>query len=129
MLLDTHVLLWILTDDTALGQRTRTLLSSSTAVHVSAASTWEIAIKADLGKLEVPDDLLGRVAAAGLQLLPVTYEHAWATRDVSGLPHRDPFDRLLVAQARLERLPLLTADRALLGADLAPDVAVVDARA
>lgn len=55
-------------------------------------------------------------------------EHSWATRTVTGLPHRDPFDRLLLAQARLERLPLVTADRALLAADLGAGPTMVDAR-
>ncbi len=127
MLLDTHVLLWLLTDDPSLGAGARSAVAGAGAVHVSAASVWEIAIKAGLGKLEVPDDLLQRVQASGLSTLAVTQAHTWATRSVPGLPHRDPFDRLLVAQAQVERLTLLTADRVLLAADL--PVTVLDARA
>ena len=129
MLLDTHVVLWLLGNDPNFGEEERDRVRRATVVHVSAASVWEIAIKTELGKLEVPGDLLERIAHAGLVQLPVTGEHSWATRDVTGLPHRDPFDRLLVAQARLERLALLTADRALLGTDLGPDLTIVDARA
>lgn len=125
MLLDTHVLLWLLDDDGRLGGTTRSALQRSAAVHVSAASLWELAIKAELGKVEVPDDLPSRIEDAGLAWLPITPGHTWATRAVA-LPHRDPFDRLLVAQARVERLPLITADRVLLGAQ--PGCDVLDAR-
>lgn len=127
MLLDTHVLLWLLADDPTLGDRARDTLGSS-AAHVSAASMWEIAIKAGLGKLSVPDDLPDRIEAAGLAWLSVSSEHAWASRDVAGLPHRDPFDRLLVAQAAAENMLFLTADRVLLGSELGPTVRLQDAR-
>ncbi len=129
MLLDTHVALWLLDDSADLGPRTREALLAAPALHVSAASLWEIAIKSGLGKLAVPDDLPARVEQAGLQWLPVHPGHVWSSRSLSGLPHRDPFDRLLCAQALEERLPLVTADRALLGAELGPDVRRVDARA
>lgn len=81
---------------------------------VSIASLWEIAIKSALGKLEAPDDLPQRVEELGFELLGITVEHAWAVRH---LPHhhRDPFDRLLIAQAQVERLPILTADPLLAG--------------
>ncbi len=128
MLLDTHVLLWLLTDDQAFGPVARGAVAASTAVHVSSASIWEIAIKAELGKLDVPDDLVDRVDEAGVRIIPITHRHAWATRQISGLPHRDPFDRLLVAQAATEQIALLTADRALLGADITPELTVLDAR-
>lgn len=111
MLLDTHVLLWY-----ALGERkwiSRSLQSriESEPAFASVASFWEIAIKSALGKLDAPDDLPDLVAGLGFELLPVTAEHAWAVR---GLPHhhRDPFDRLLIAQAQVERLPILSADPA-----------------
>lgn len=129
MLLDTHVLLWLLADDRAFGPEARRAVSASTAVHVSAASIWEIAIKAELGKLDVPDDLVDRVDEAGVRIIPVTHRHAWATRQITGFPRRDPFDRMLVAQAATEQIPFLTADRALLGAELAPEITVLDARA
>lgn len=129
MLLDTHVALWLLDDSADLGARARKALLAAPALHVSTASLWEIAIKSDLGKLTVPDDLPTRVEHAGLQWLPVTPGHVWSSRSLTGLPHRDPFDRLLCAQALEERLPLVTADRALLAADLRPDVRRIDARA
>lgn len=129
MLIDTHVALWLLDDSADLGPRARGTLLAAPALHVSAASLWEIAIKSGLGKLAVPDDLPARMEQAGLQWLPVTPSHVWISRLLTGLPHRDPFDLLLCAQALEERLPLVTADQALLTADLRPDVRRVDARA
>lgn len=117
MLLDTHALLWY-----ALGNRRRISPSLRKRIErgpsiASVASFWEIAIKAALGKLEAPDDLPALVAELGFEQLPVTAEHAWAVRE---LPHhhRDPFDRLLIAQARVERLPILTADPAFAAYDV-----------
>lgn len=82
------------------------------------ASLWEIAIKSAVGKLEAPDDLPARVEEMGFELLPVMAEHAWRVRS---LPHHhgDPFDRLLIAQAQLERLPIVTADAAFQDYDVA----------
>jgi PIN domain nuclease of toxin-antitoxin system len=76
---------------------------------VSAASLWGIAIEVGLGKLEAPDDFPARVAELGFERLQVSAEHAWRVRS---LPHhhRDPFDRLLIAQAQVERLAIVTAD-------------------
>jgi PIN domain nuclease of toxin-antitoxin system len=79
---------------------------------VSAVTMWEVAIKRRLGKLEAPADLLPQLERAGVELLPVTARHA----DLVGslpLHHRDPFDRLLVAQAALEGVPLVSSDRSL----------------
>lgn len=108
LLLDTHVLLWYLESDPRLPQHAKDAIESGLEVYVSAASIWEVAIKRRLGKLETEPDLIERINA-GFEHLAVTHEHAWAT---SELPqhHGDPFDRLLVAQARAERLPLLSAD-------------------
>lgn len=128
MLLDTHVLLWLLNDNPRLGPATRAGLTSGATVHVSAASVWEIAIKIGLGKLAAPDDLPSRIEDAGLVWLSVSLEHAWTSRLVGGLPHRDPFDRMLLAQASVERLPFTTVDRALLGARIDPAVTLLDAR-
>lgn len=130
MLLDTHVLIWLLEGDERLGVEARASMARVTDVHVSAASLWEIAIKVELGRLQAPDDLPDVVQRAGLQHLSVTAEHAWSVQQVAGLPHRDPFDRLLVAQAAVEGLTLLTADRALLAASarLQPAVRLLDAR-
>jgi PIN domain nuclease of toxin-antitoxin system len=112
-LVDTHVLLWWLADDPQLSPTARAAISDPRAeALVSAASAWEIAIKRSLGKLRVPDDFPARVEAGGFGWLPIDAEHAWRVRE---LPphHRDPFDRLLVAQALVERLPVVSADRRL----------------
>ncbi len=109
-LVDTHALLWWLTDDPALSPAARDALSDpANDPLVSAASVWEIAIKRSLGKLTAPDDLPERIADEGFGWLPIDSAHAWHVR---ALPahHRDPFDRLLVAQAAIERLPIITAD-------------------
>lgn len=109
MLLDSHALLWFLAGDSRrIGEQLRAEIEAGPAT-VSVVSLWEIAIKVDLGKLEAPDDLPEQVVASGFELLAVEIEHAWAVR---GLPshHRDPFDRLLIAQAKVERLPMVTAD-------------------
>lgn len=111
MLLDSHALLWFLAGNSRrIGKGLRAEIETGPAV-VSVASLWEIAIKVDLGKLVAPDDLPQRVVASGFELLAVEAEHVWSVR---GLPwhHRDPFDRLLIAQARVERLPIVTADPA-----------------
>lgn len=129
MLLDTHVLLWLLADDQRLGPHSRELISGEGEVHVSTASLWEIAIKAESGKLIAPDDLPERIESAGLAWLPVVPEHAWASRAVTGLPHRDPFDRLLVTQAAVTGQVLVTADQVLLASSLSPAPRLWDARA
>jgi PIN domain nuclease of toxin-antitoxin system len=116
VLVDTHVWMWSLADPNRLSPESRNLLSSSrNVVYLSAASAWELAIKAALGKIELPEPVETyvptRMARQGITALPVTHAHALR---VSTLPphHRDPFDRLLVAQAIVERLPILTADTA-----------------
>ena len=110
LLVDTHALLWWLTDDAGLSDTARAALADpANDVLVSTASVWEIAIKRGLGKLEAPDDLPDHIEAQGFGWLPVAAEHAWRVRD---LPphHRDPFDRLLVAQALSERMAIVSAD-------------------
>jgi PIN domain nuclease of toxin-antitoxin system len=113
LLLDTHVFLWAVTDSPKLSPQARQALHDADAVHVSAASIWEAAIKARLGKLDAdPAELAGAIAGSGFVELPVRASHAAA---VARLPahHADPFDRLLVAQALTEPLKLLTADAVL----------------
>lgn len=113
LLLDTQVVLWAVLDSPRLGAAARQRIAEAEVVYVSAASIWEIAIKAALGKIAVdPQEIAGYCAGSGITELPVTARHAAAT---ARLPahHRDPFDRLLVAQALEEPLRLLTADRQL----------------
>ena len=114
LLLDTHLLLWAVSAPQKLSLATRKRLDAC-EVFVSAASIWEVSIKAALGKLDAdPAALLAEIEPAGFRLLPVTGEHAAA---VARLPpiHNDPFDRMLVAQAKTEPLLLLTNDAALAG--------------
>lgn len=114
ILLDTHLLLWALADPARLPPTARRLIDQS-EVFVSAASIWEISIKAALGKLTAdPRDVVASLGPAGFQSLAITGEHA---ARAAGLPpiHRDPFDRLLVAQAIVEPMRLLTTDTVLGG--------------
>ena len=114
LLLDSQVALWILDDSPRLGPRAREIITSATTVHVSAATIWELTIKAMLGKLAVPDKLADRLVEQGLALLNITAEHAEGILDFPELTRHDPFDRLLVAQASHDGLRLLTSDRVLL---------------
>lgn len=111
LLLDTHVLLWWASDDARLGARARRSLTEED-VAVSAVSGWEIEVKRARGRLDAPDDLVGLLAEQGFTELSLTLHHAV---DAGRLPrhHDDPFDRALIAQARVEGLRLVTADRAL----------------
>lgn len=115
ILLDSQAALWVLDDSPRLGPRARGMISASPAVHVSAATGWELTIKAMLGKIDVPVGLPARLSDQGLALLDVSAEHAEGLRGFPELVRHDPFDRLIVAQAAVEGLQLLTADRVLLG--------------
>ncbi len=109
LLLDTHVVLWWRGDDRRLTRRARSAIASADAVFVSAASAWEIGIKLALGKVRLPEAFSAGVDASGFARLPMTFEHAAAA---AALPphHRDPFDRMLIAQAQLEGLEVVSAD-------------------
>ena len=110
LLLDTHVYLWYLADSPKLSRTARTAIASADEIFVSAASIWEVTIKAGLGKVkaDLPMVVEG-IEGSGFSELPVTAAHAAAVAELRPL-HRDPFDRLLVAQAIFEPLRLLTAD-------------------
>jgi PIN domain nuclease of toxin-antitoxin system len=113
-LLDTHVFLWMQAQPERIGSTTRALLEDpSIELYLSAASSWEIAIKFHLGKLSVPDDpsvyVPDRMASSGIRGLPIEHAHALAVEDLEP-HHRDPFDRLLVAQAQTEGLTLVSSD-------------------
>jgi PIN domain nuclease of toxin-antitoxin system len=113
LLLDTHIVLWWLNDDPLLSQSATPLIrESESIIFVSAVSLWEIWLKQSLGKLELPEEFEDVLAAESFESLPLTAAHA---REVARLPwhHRDPFDRMLVAQAWVENLTLLTADSVL----------------
>ena len=113
ILLDTHVLLWWLADSPSLSGQARALIGSpENAVFVSAVSLWEIWLKQGLGKLKLPSEFEEKLAAEAFENLPLTAAHA---RQVALLPwhHRDPFARMLVAQAQVTDLILLTADDAI----------------
>lgn len=111
LLVDSHVLLWFVEGNRKRISPAMRERIEAAAATVSIASLWEIAIKSGLGKLRAPDDLPERVEQLGFELLAVTPEHAWRVRSLP-LHHRDPFDRLLIAQAQVERLPIVTADTA-----------------
>jgi PIN domain nuclease of toxin-antitoxin system len=111
LLLDTNVLIWVLTTPGRLSDAvTDAIRDRSNDIFVSMASPWEISIKKALGNLSPPDDLETQLADENFELLQILMIH---TRAVEALPHhhRDPFDRMLIAQAQVEKLTLVTADR------------------
>jgi PIN domain nuclease of toxin-antitoxin system len=110
LLLDTHVVLWWLADDPTLSEDIKHRLDHDPEVYLSPATVWEVAVKQALGKLKAPDDLAQRVGDSGFRALPITGEHALAAGRLPAI-HRDPFDRMLVAQARCEQLTLVTRDK------------------
>jgi PIN domain nuclease of toxin-antitoxin system len=114
VLLDTHVLIWWIENNRRLGKRARAIiLDDASTVWISAATIWEISIKAAVKRLDVKpafiDALSSEMTRSGFRPLPVAFEHAFAVRTLP-LHHGDPFDRMLVAQAKVEELTLMTAD-------------------
>jgi PIN domain nuclease of toxin-antitoxin system len=113
LLLDTHVFLWLNTEPERLGEHLPLVEDQGTELLLSAASSWEIAIKHRLGRLPLPESpqryVPARMRAVGVRGLAVEHPHALAVAELESL-HRDPFDRLLVAQAGLLDVPILTAD-------------------
>lgn len=110
LLLDTEALIWWDANDRRLGGNARAIIQNAAEVYVSAVSAWEIVIKAALGKLRTTRRAAEAVADSGFGELPISFEHAEA---VSGLPahHSDPFDRLILAVARVEGLTIVSSDR------------------
>jgi len=112
-LLDTHTFLWAITEDPRLSRRARQMYTSSNDLWLSVASVWEILIKARVGKLPLPDPvgpyLTKELAKNRIEVLPITLDHVLKTEALP-LHHRDPFDRLLIAQGIEEGWPILTAD-------------------
>ena len=110
LLLDTHVLLWWLDDNPSLSKKARMSISDgANSVFVSAAVVWEIEIKKALGKLKIPADFRQVLLQQTFEMLPITVEHAHAVGDLPTY-HRDPFDRMVIAQARVEGFTVVTRD-------------------
>ncbi len=114
LLLDTHTFLWWITDKDRLSRRARTLITrGDNEIFFSAVSGWEIAVKAGLGRISLPTNpeqfIPQQIAANAFEVLPLHLRHALRVFALPGL-HRDPFDRMLVAQAAVERLPILSGD-------------------
>ena len=122
LLLDTHVVLWQAAGEDRIGLQARRHLQVAEELRFSVVSFAEIGVKVAIGKLDVTADLADRIADMGLRTLPLTAAHGLAVEHLP-LHHRDPFDRLLIAQARAEGLTLVTADKRI----LAYDVPTVDA--
>ena len=110
VLLDTNVLLWWLAGNPQLGREARTIVADAeTEVFVSAGTIWEISIKLELGKLKAPKNMEREVEREGFSKLAITLSHGQLAGSLPKI-HRDPFDRMLVAQAQLEDLELVSAD-------------------
>jgi PIN domain nuclease of toxin-antitoxin system len=109
LLLDTHVILWWLADDPTLSDEIKARLDSEPQAFVSSATIWEVAIKQAAGKIVEPADLPERIRRSGFRELLINFEHAMVAGRLP-LIHRDPFDRMLVAQAQCEDLTLVTRD-------------------
>lgn len=124
LLLDTQVVLWELQGDRSLGTEARNAIERAEELAFSVVSFAEIGVKVAIGKLVVPDDIREHIAGAGLKLLGLAPDHGLAVGELP-LHHRDPFDRLLISQARHEGLAVVTSDRRF--GDY--DVPVIDATA
>jgi PIN domain nuclease of toxin-antitoxin system len=112
LLLDTHVVLWWLTDDDTLTDELKGVLDHEPDIYISPAILWEVTIKHGIGKLTGPADLPELVRDCGFKGLPILGAHAIAAGRLP-LHHRDPFDRILVAQAQVEKLTLVTRNPAI----------------
>ncbi|MCB0975738.1 MAG: type II toxin-antitoxin system VapC family toxin [Actinobacteria bacterium] len=123
ILLDSHVALWWLEDNDSLGERSRKVIEQADEAFFSAVTPWELGIKRELGKLTTPDGLADALVSGGFIPLGISVQHAERAPTLP-LHHRDPFDRMLIAQAQLEALTLITAD----GSFDPYEVDVVDAR-
>jgi PIN domain nuclease of toxin-antitoxin system len=112
LLIDSHLFLWALMHPARLGNRRDLIEDASNDVFVSAATVWELSIKRAKGALRCPDDMVAQISGKGFQQLPVTAHHGDMAARLP-MHHRDPLDRMLVAQAMAEGLTLLTEDEAL----------------
>ena len=111
LLLDTHTLIWALENNATLSEEARNaIINGKNMVFVSAVSAWEISIKEAIGKLKVPDNLQEEISLHRFTPLNINFEHAKRAGELPPL-HKDPFDRMLIAQAEIEKLILVTRDR------------------
>lgn len=110
LLLDTHVALWWWANDKRLSLTAREAIADASLVFVSAASAWEMAIKSALGRVRLPRSFSDGVQDSGFIELPIGFDHAAASEFLPA-HHTDPFDRMLIAQAKVERLVIVTHDR------------------
>ncbi len=111
LLLDTHVLIWWLAEDERLSKRViKQIINPENIVFVSSISACEIAIKKSLGKLKVPDDLEIQIEQQSFEVLPITIKHGLYLEQLP-FHHKDPFDRILIAQAKIESLTIVSYDR------------------
>jgi len=110
LLLDTHILIWALENSPKLSEvAKRAIINGKNVVFVSTVSIWEISIKRATGKLDVPDNLYQEIQNHRFTLLDINYDHAQLAGNLPNI-HKDPFDRMLIAQAKVEKLTLITAD-------------------
>ena len=111
LLLDTNTFLWSISDESSLSNDAReAIIDPKNRVFVSAASTWEIVIKKSLGKLKAPNDLDEQITKHGFEMLPITINHTMELANLEKI-HNDPFDRLLISQAKFESLTFITRDK------------------
>ncbi len=109
-LLDTHVILWWYQDSPQLEKRHRQVIADNeNEIYVSAAAIWEIEVKRRNGKLDCPPDMMERIKADGFKLLPIMAEHLVPLRTIPPI-HNDPFDRIMVCQSIVEKIPLISYD-------------------
>ncbi len=109
-LLDTHVILWWYLDLPQLEKRHRRIIAdSANELYVSAAAIWEIEVKRRNGKLDCPPDMMERIKADGFKLLPIMAEHLVPLRTIPPI-HNDPFDRIMVCQSLVEKIPIISYD-------------------
>lgn len=108
-LIDTHVLLWAISGDQRLSPRHREIISGGEGLTISVVSIWEIAIKRSTGKLTIDGNLIELIISRSIPILRIDEHHATRV-ELLAHHHRDPFDRLLIAQAQIENLSILTAD-------------------
>ena len=111
LILDTHILLWWMDDNDLLPQKYRLAIADSDNIcFVSAVSVWEISIKSAIGKLDIPDDYLEVLLEQDFREIPISWQHADMVRHLP-MYHKDPFDRLLIAQAIVDDLTVLSVDK------------------